>query len=108
MGIGGIKSVDLPSVKMIATDTAHFGGAQNESVEVKGKTFEELVFAALDDMNGAQLSVANLEKKAVVSPESVDIHDLTIAMAKARLSFNLTKGVIDRLISGWNEITTTR
>lgn len=108
MEIGGIKSVDFPSVKMVATDAAHFGGVQNDGETRKGKTFEELVFAALDDMNAAQLDVVNLEKKAVVSPESVDIHDVTIAMAKARLSFNLTKGVIDRLISGWNEITTTR
>ena len=44
----------------------------------------------------------------IVDPESVDVHDVTIAMAEANLSLKIAQSVIDRLIKGWNEITTTR
>jgi len=38
----------------------------------------------------------------------VDVHDVTIAMAEANLSLKLAQSVIDRVIRGWNEITTNR
>ena len=59
-------------------------------------------------MNAQQMNVADIEQKLITEPESVDIHDVTVAMAKARMSLNLAKTVIDRLVQGWSEITTTR
>ena len=48
------------------------------------------------------------KRQLITDPDSVDIHDVTTAMAKARMSMDLAKSVIDRLVSGWNEISTTR
>ena len=70
--------------------------------------------AKLSDIAGAPLngipSAAKnaLEQKILTEPESVDPQDVTIAMAKARMSLSLAQNVIDRIVSGWNEITTTR
>ena len=55
-----------------------------------------------------QLDVTAVQEKLITDPDDVDIHDVTIAMAKARQSLNLAQTVIDRLVTGWNEITTTR
>ena len=49
-----------------------------------------------------------MQQKLITDPDEVNVSDVTIAMAKARMSLNLAQTVIDRLVSGWNEITTTR
>ena len=63
---------------------------------------------AFSAMNKQQTDVAALEKQLITDPDSVDIHDVTTAMAKAQMSMTLAKTVVDRVVSGWNEITTTR
>ena len=59
-------------------------------------------------MNEQQLDVNRMQEKLITDPDSLDIHDVTIAMAKARMSLNLAQTVIDRIVQGWSEITTTR
>lgn len=76
--------------------------------ETTKKSFDTLLQEAFSAMNQQQVNVTNLQQQVITDPESVDLHDVTIAMAKARSSLNLTKSVIDRLVQGWSEITTTR
>jgi flagellar hook-basal body complex protein FliE len=52
--------------------------------------------------------VSQLQEQVITNPDSVDIHDVTIAMSKARMSLELTQNVINTLVTSWNEITTTR
>ena len=52
-------------------------------------------------------SASNVEK-LIIDPDSVDIHDVTTAMAEANMSLSLAQTVISRMVSSWNEITTTR
>ena len=75
---------------------------------VQKKTFSDYLIEAVNSVNSQQLEVSNLQEKIITNPDEVDIHDVTIAMSKARMSLNLAQTVIDRLVSGWNEITTTR
>lgn len=81
--------------------------AQNVT-DAAGKSFEDYLLGAVSQMNDQQLQVSALEQKIMTDPDSVDPQDVTIAMAKARMSLNLAQSVIDRLITDWNEITTTR
>ena len=62
----------------------------------------------MNTVNTQQTDVTKLQERLITDPDSVDVHDVTIAMSKARMSLNLAHSVIDRLVSGWNEITTTR
>ena len=71
-------------------------------------SFEQTILAAFDKMNEKQQTSDALAQKMIVDPESVDVHDVTIAMAEANLSLKIAQSVIDRVIKGWNEITTTR
>ncbi len=71
-------------------------------------SFEQTLLAAFDKMNEKQQTTDALAKQMIVDPESVDVHDVTIAMAEANLSLKIAQSVIDRVIKGWNDITTSR
>lgn len=71
-------------------------------------SFEQTLLAAFDKMNEKQQTTDDLAQKMMINPESVDAHDVTIAMAEANLSLKIAQSVIDRVIKDWNEITTTR
>lgn len=75
---------------------------------VNQKSFQDYLLEAVNSVNSSQIEVNNIQETLITNPDEVDIHDVTIAMSKARMSLNLAQSVIDRLVSGWNEITTTR
>ena len=79
-----------------------------ENQRIKEKSFGEYLSDAFKAMNKQQTDVASLERQLLTDPDSVDIHDVTTAMAKARMSLDLAKTVVDRVVTGWTEITTTR
>ncbi len=79
-----------------------------ENQRVKEKSFGEYLSEAFSAMNRQQNDVDTISQKLITDPDSVDIHDVTTAMAKAQMSMTLAKTVVDRLVTGWNEITTTR
>lgn len=94
--VSGVKGVNSHTQAPAVTSAVH------------GKSFQDYLMEAVNTVNSQQLDVTNIQEKLVTSPDEVDVHDVTIAMSKARMSLNLAQTVIDRLVSGWNEITTTR
>jgi flagellar hook-basal body complex protein FliE len=119
-----MKIPEFGTLQMTRTDPAHTGAAKlsdisgipsggiQSAAEIgSAKTrlnFDDYLLTAMNSMNSQQTDVTALEQKVLTDPDSVDPQDVTIAMAKARMSFNLAQTVIDRIVSGWNEITTTR
>jgi flagellar hook-basal body complex protein FliE len=74
----------------------------------KARTFEHAMLQALDKVSGAQLNVSELEKEAIINPDSVDIHDITIAQAEANMALGITRNILSRLVQGWRDIINTR
>ena len=131
-----MKIAEFGSLQMTRTDAAHFGKSKIASVtdstampsvtsikgvskgselhslsgvkEASSRSFQDYLMEALNSVNSSQLDVASVQEKLITNPDEVDIHDVTIAMSKARMSLNLAQNVIDRLTTSWNEITTTR
>lgn len=119
-----MKIQEFGQLQMTRTDPAHTGTSKlsdiaggpfnripssaENSVEGTRRSFQEYLLDAMNTMNQQQLDVDVLSEKMITDPDSVDIHDVTIAMSKARMSLNLAQTVIDRLVTGWNEISTTR
>jgi flagellar hook-basal body complex protein FliE len=105
---------------MIRTNSAHVGkspvtpltgdspSAADAGIEKTRGSFEQYLLDAVSRMNGQQMNVDKMQEKLITDPDSVDIHDVTTAMAKAQMSLSLAQTVIDRLVTGWNEITTNR
>ena len=130
-----MKIQDFNTFQMTRTNEAHFGQSKIQpltqnapgmspiqkiqraeknteaaSIQPAGqsKTFQSYLLDALETVNTQQLDVNKVQEKLITNPDDVNVADVTIAMAKARMSLNLAQTVIDRLVTGWNEITTTR
>lgn len=117
-----MKILEFGTLQMARSNENHFGYGQVTSLtntkdqvgllhttEKEGtKSFQDYLLDAMNTVNSQQIAVTELQEKVITSPEEIDIHDVTIAMSKARMSLNLAQTVIDRMVSGWNEITTTR
>lgn len=90
------------------TALAELGNKVGADAVLKSGTFEDAMLKALDSVNADQNLSTDLMETMVTDPDSVDPHDVTIAMAKANLSFNITRTVMDRIVKGWKEIINTR
>jgi flagellar hook-basal body complex protein FliE len=84
------------------------GGKVGSEAALRTGSFEDAMLKALDAVNTDQNTSSALMQAAVVDPDSVDAHDVTTAMAKANLSLNITRTVLDRIVRGWKEIINTR
>lgn len=110
----------IGSLELNRTHPAHLGtkplGVTEGFSEIKpgavartGKdSFESYLLEAVETLNGQQTAVDKIEEKLITDPDSVDIHDVTIAMAKAQMSLSLAQTVIDRVITGWTNLSQTR
>lgn len=107
-----------PAPEMIRTNNAHAGTAPltdmasltaNKTQPTKKLgAFEQYLLDAVGTVNNQQLNVDALAKQYITDPESVNVEDITTAMAKAQMSLSLAQTVIDRITTGWNELSTTR
>jgi len=73
-----------------------------------GGTFEEAMLQALDKVSGAQQRATNLEREALINPDMVDVHDVTLAQAEASMSLGITRVILSRLVQGWRDLINTR
>jgi flagellar hook-basal body complex protein FliE len=76
--------------------------------EASEASFGSLFLQALGQVNQQQLRAQDLSQALITDPESVDIHDVTIALAEANLSLSMAKAVIDRAIRAYREIVNIR
>ena len=97
-------------VNMLKTDPRHFGSSKNTgSTGLNSESsFGNLLLNALNSVNNDQLKSIELTDKMITDPDSVNIHDVTIALAKANLSLAMTKAVADRAISAYRQIINIR
>jgi flagellar hook-basal body complex protein FliE len=79
--------------------------AQNKGVE---GNFGALLMNALGGVNDSQLKAMDLSKAMVTDPNSVNVEDVTIALADANLAISMTKAVVDRALAAYREIINVR
>ena len=111
-GQGKIQPLTQNVPGMSPIEKIHRAEKNTEAASIQpagqSKTFQSYLLDALESVNTQQLDVNKVQEKLITNPDDVNVADVTIAMAKARMSLNLAQTVIDRLVTGWNEITTTR
>ena len=109
-GVGA--SGDL--VKLARTNPMHYtaSGAVGSPVGAEegpgGTSFEDAMLKAMDGVNAMQIDSANAEEAMLINPDSIDAHDVTIAMAKANMSLDITRTVLSRVVTAWKDIINTR
>ena len=70
--------------------------------------FGKLFFEALNNVNDMQHTTMDLTEAMMTDPDSVDIHDVTVAIAEANLALSMTKAIMDRAIRAYQDIINTR
>jgi flagellar hook-basal body complex protein FliE len=101
-------SITPVSVDNFRSNMVSSTGMIDNAARPETASFEQTLLKAFDSMNAKQQKTDELAQQMIIDPESVDPHDVTIAMAEANLSLKIAQSTIDRVIKGWNEITTTR
>jgi flagellar hook-basal body complex protein FliE len=75
---------------------------------VGGVSFADEMLKAIDGVSGDQNKAATLTQMALIDPESVDAHDLTIAEAEASMSLGIARTLLSRLTQAWKDVINTR
>ena len=91
------------------TDARHYAGRLDPpSQPPQGGSFASLLLDSLNTVNSQQQTADALAVQAVIDPDSVNAHDVTLAAAKANLSLSIAKSVVDRVIQAYREIQNVR
>ncbi len=107
----------ISELQMIRSNAAHVGTGTVASLTQTTKdttgvsnkgSFDTFLIDAVSSMNNKQQMASDISEQVIIDPDSVDVHDVTIAMAEANLSLTLANTVISRITQAWSEITTTR
>jgi flagellar hook-basal body complex protein FliE len=98
-------------VRLARTDPNHFAGVGESAASAAQspeKAFGDLLFDALNQVNDSQVNAMDLTQKMITDPESVDVQDVTIALAEANLAISMTKAIVDRALTAYREIINVR
>ena len=79
-----------------------------EGVLGRKDSFSDAMLRSLDQVSAYQQFASDLNQQAIIDPDSVDVHDITIAQAQASLSLNITRNILNRLVQSWRDIINTR
>jgi len=113
MTVAELGTLRTPAVDLAMTRTnpRHLGG---EAAGTAGRggavtnAFTDAMLGALDQVSAAQQASSSMTQRAITDPDSVDVHDITIAQAEASLALNITRNVLNRVVQGWKDIINTR
>ncbi len=97
-------------VKLARTSPLHIPGEGEQVSSSSGieQKFGDMLLSALGSVNNDQVTAMDLSQKMVTDPTSVNVEDVTIALAEANLSLSMTKAVVDRALAAYREIINVR
>jgi len=101
--------MDSQPIYINRTDPRHFVGRNGEAPSGdQNGTFAQMLMDGLGQVNSLEQTAQDLSIQAITNPDNVDVHDVTIAAAKAELALSITKNVVDRVIQAYKEIQNVR
>ena len=80
-------------------------GAENVMPQ---RPFEQAMLQALDNVSAHQRYHQRLVEQAILDPESVNIEDITMAQARARMSLDISRTILNRVVQAWRDLINTR
>jgi flagellar hook-basal body complex protein FliE len=87
---------------------SQLGNTIGAEAVIRAGAFEDTMLKALDRVSADQQFADGLMQAAITEPGSVDTHDITIAQAKANMSLNITRTVLNRIVQGWRDLINAR
>jgi flagellar hook-basal body complex protein FliE len=98
-------------VTMARTNPKHLAGAGEKPAAADGNVeaaFGQMLLKALNQVNDSQVNAVDLAQKMITDPDSVNVHDVTIALAEANMTLSMTKAIVDRALAAYREIINVR
>lgn len=102
---------DLMSKKFTGVNLGETQGYPESHImidSIERKDFMSILTDMFHEASRTQNEVDLLTQRAIVDPDSVDVHEVTIAMAKANMTLSISKAVLDRSINGFKDILNQR
>jgi flagellar hook-basal body complex protein FliE len=99
---------DSATMETLATAVSADTALAVDAVSGLPSDFIAEAIGSLDQVSAYQQESSLLTQALVTDPESVDAHDVTIAMAKANLSLNLARAVISRVTQAYRDLINSR
>jgi flagellar hook-basal body complex protein FliE len=78
------------------------GGAMNDSL------FGTTMLRALDKVSAYQNQASYIAEQAMLAPDSVNAEDVAMAEARASMSLNIARTLLNRVVQAWRDIINTR
>jgi len=103
-----INMVSNNSLQNVDTSKTNSSSSLTKIPMATKGSFDDYLLDAVNYVNDKQIASSDMTEKVVTDPDSVDVHDVTIAMAEANLSLSLAQNVIDKLTSAWETISSGR
>jgi flagellar hook-basal body complex protein FliE len=99
-------------IELQRSDPRHLAGSTTKplggAADRVTPDFGAMLFEALGNVNDLQHRTMDLTEAMITDPDSVDIHDVTVAIAEANLALSMTKAIMDRAIQAYKTIVNTR
>ena len=100
-------------VSLVRTNPRHLAGigAQASAAPAGSgveQKFGDLLLGALGNVNDSQLKAMDLSQRMITDPTSVNVEDVTVALADANLALSMTKSIVDRALAAYREIINIR
>ncbi len=108
MAIIGANQAVGHIVEMIRTNPGHMNASGKSGLQIgedQQTGFGNLMAEAIGRVSDKSLEADRLFERMITNPDEVEPHDVTIAMAQAEMSLNLTKAIVDRAVKAYNDIT---
>jgi len=93
-------------VRMNSTSPKHFNYIEKNDND--SSLFLNYLKNSVIDTNDAIVNAEVLQQQLVIDPDSTNIDEVTIAAKEAEIALNLTKTVINKLITGYKELINIR
>jgi flagellar hook-basal body complex protein FliE len=80
-------------------------GAENTT---KDGLFSETLLKAMDKVSAYQKHHQYLVEQAILEPDSVNVEDISMAEARANMSLNITRTILNRVVQAWKDVINNR
>jgi len=101
LGLSPVQS-PLPTDALVAAPSA-----PTEGPSATFQNFSDLLGNAVNSINSTQVA-ADTAATQLITGQSTDVHSVMIAMAKAKVTFDLGVQVRNKLLDGYNELMRTQ
>jgi flagellar hook-basal body complex protein FliE len=113
MNINSLSNATGDIISLKTTNKSHISDSIQKQDDGKtgdpvASTFADMLNKMIGETNDLERKSSDLANQMAIDPNSVNIEDVQIAAEEAEMAVLFTKGIVDRVIRAYKEITSLR